>query len=341
MLAGVLGLAACAGGKEPPSIPDYGPEAGGKDDSATRPSITQNIGYGQLINFALGAGVNFRAFVFPGNKGQIVDAYAQGLNGTDTVLYLYKISRVTNRPFGKPIGYNDDTEQSGWSLEKGHGDFNEYSSSILGATLPEDRDYALVVTSYQQQGGSAIVKVQPRGSVLPSTIPSFLGTGAAQPIVFTDDTTHATVLSAKQLPVSTELQTALRGAAVQMGLAAFRADPGDLSAAMADPSHISLAYPFLYGGTQASAYDASWTPVTAQSAGAALIQAWGGDEDGSLTPLVTFVLKSMFKESAFRASDVSVFRIHWDNSDDTNADGIVALKASTGEIRVLSLINPP
>ena len=52
------------------------------------------------------------------------------------------------------------------------------------------------------------------------------------------------------------------------------------------------------------------------------------------------MVTSMFKDSAFRASDVTVYRIHWDNGDDTNAEGIAAVRASTGEIRVLALVNP-
>src|SRR5205814_1743554 len=112
-------------------------------------------------------------------------------------------------------------------------------------------------------------------------------------------------LAANQLPVSSQILAQLRGG-LEMSASAFQAKPADLAALMAVPRHLALAYPFLYGDTSTSAYDASWTPVTAASAVDELIKAWGGDEDGSLRPVVTFVLKSMFKESAFRAGDVSV-----------------------------------
>ena len=46
------------------------------------------------------------------------------------------------------------------------------------------------------------------------------------------------------------------------------------------------------------------------------------------------------RAAAFRATDVTVYRIHWDNGDDPNAEGIIAIKASTGEIQVLALVNP-
>src|SRR5205823_5363370 len=101
--------------------------------------------------------------------------------------------------------------------------------------------------------------------------------------------------------------------------------------------YIGLAEAFLYGGGNVNTYDATWTPVTRAGAADELINAWG---DTTPRDVVTLALKSMFKDAAFRASDVNIYRIHWDNGDDTNADGIAAVKASTGEIRVLSLVNP-
>ena len=337
-VGGALLLAACGTSKEAAPAPDFGPEAGGKDDSATQPAVTGAIGYDGVVSFALGSGVNWRAWVFPGNQGQIVDAHVQGLDGADTVAYLYKISRITGRPYGRPLGYNDDTDQPAWSLQKGVGDFNPYSSSILGVVLPDDRDYALLVTTYHQAGGSALAQVHSHGAVLPTTIPLFNGTGAAKSIVFTDDQTHATVLTADQYPVSPQVKTAMAGSGITMTGAVYRADPSALAAVMADARHLALAYSFLYSETNADAYDASWTLTNATDAADSLLTAWG--DDPTLRPVVTFVLKSMFKDSAFRASDVTVYRIHWDNGDDTNAEGIAAVKASTGEIRVLSLVNP-
>ena len=340
-MVAMLVLAACGAGvgKDEPTVPDFGPEAGGKDDSATRPAVTGRIGYDSVVDFALGSGVNWRAWVFAGNQGQIVDARAQGLDGTDTILYLYKVSRITGRPYGKPLGYNDDTEEPSWALRKGVGDFNPYSSSVTNIVLPEDRDYAVVVTTYQQAGGHVLTSVHPRGAVLPTTIPAFGGTSAGTPIVFTDGDTGATVFTATQSAVSSQLQTQLNPAGDTMRATVFHADPAAVAALMVDPHHIGLAYSFLYGDTKTQMYDSSWTPIQRTEAVDQLISAWG-DDTGMTRPIATFVMKSMFKDSAFRAADVSVFRIHSDNGDDTNAEGIAAVKASTGEIRVFALINP-
>src|SRR5438552_3604459 len=127
----ILLLVGCSA-KQPPVVPDFGPEDGdGKADSATRPSITIRIAFDAPAEVPLGdGGVNWRAFQFTGLKGQIVDGYAQGLGDTDTVLYLYKISRITGRPYGKPVAYNDDTDHDGWSFRKQA--FNGYSSSFAG-----------------------------------------------------------------------------------------------------------------------------------------------------------------------------------------------------------------
>ena len=36
-----------------------------------------------------------------------------------------------------------------------------------------------------------------------------------------------------------------------------------------------------------------------------------------------------------------LYQAHWDNQDDTERDGIVALNATTGEVRAMVVINPP
>src|SRR5205807_5615874 len=120
-----------------------------------------------------------------------------------------------------------------------------------------------VVTTYQQAGGSVIAKVHLQGSVIPTTIPYFAGSGASTAVVFTDDQTHATVLTAKQYAVSAPVQTAIGGSGVQMTATIYREDPAALAAVMADARHVGLAYSFLYGDTSTQAYDASWTPIQA------------------------------------------------------------------------------
>jgi hypothetical protein len=335
-------LVACGIEKEPPIVPDYGPEAGGKEDSATRPAVTIRIGYSQTVSVELGNGVNWRAFQFAGYKGQVVNAYAQGLNGTDTVLYLYKVSRLTGRPYDGPIGYNDDDAQGGWALQK-TGSWNPYSSAIFNATLPEDRDYALVLTTYHQAGGSALVEVVGLNAIYPSTIPHFAGSGTPTPIHFAVD--GQPVLDANQYPVSSQLSAVVHGGSntnYVVGTAIYKALPEDLTTVMADSAQRNaLTYGLLLGDANTNGYDASWTPIRAADAVNELMNAFTPDGDDGLRQLVTFVLKSMFADSAFRASDVQVYRIHWDNADDTSADGVVAVKSSTGEIRVLSLDSPP
>jgi hypothetical protein len=337
-----LFLAGCGSTKAPPLVPDYGPEEGGKEDSATRPAVTGEIAYGATVEVAMGdGGINWRAFTFVGAKGQIVDAHAQGLDNTDTVLYLYKISRITGRPYGKPVGYNDDTEQDGWSLKKGAA-FNPLSSSIIGAVLPEDRTYALVLTTYGQAGGRALVKVEPKGSAFPSTIPPFDGTGRGTLMHFVEGTQP--VIDGSMYPVSAQLQTAIRGAnsSLVASAAVYQFDPDELAALLADPAKKGdLAYGLLLGDVNTNSFDASWTPVTSGNAVAELMQAAAPDGDSGLQALVTFVLKSMLHDSDFRASDVELYRLHWDNADDTNAEGIAAVKTTTGEVRVFSLDNPP
>src|SRR5204863_8203723 len=110
--------------------------------------------------------------------------------------------------------------------------------------------------------------------------------------------------------------------------------PATLASLMAAGRHYGLAYAFLYGDNQADAGGSRWTPVTQAAAADQLLGAWG-DADEGLRQQVTFILKSLFQDAAFRASDVKVYLIHWDNGDDTNAEGIAAVKSSTGEIRVL------
>ena len=318
-------------------MPDYGPEDG-KADSATQPAVTGAIGYDRNVSFALGSGVNWRAWVFPGSQGQIVDAFVQGLDGTDTVAYLFKVSRLSGHPYGRPVGYNDDSDQTGWSLQKDTSGPNPYSSSITGAVLADNRDYALVVTTYHQLGGSAVARVHSQGAVLPTTIPTFKGTAAATSFAFRDAQTHEVLLTADRYPVSSQVTTAIAGSGITMTGAVYRADPGALAALRANGRSLDLAYSFLYSDPNASVPGGSWDPTTAAGATNSVLTAWG--DDAALRPVVTFILASMFKDAAFRASDVTVYRVHWDNGDDTNAEGIIAIKASTGEIRVLALVNP-
>lgn len=337
-LALAVVMVGCVAGKPAQEAPDFGTEDG-KDDSARYPGATIHVDYGQTVDCTLGSGVNWRAFEFRGNQGQFIDARAQGLDDTDTVLYIYKVSRYTGRPYGRALAYNDDDENGGWSLRKAQ--WNPYSSSITGVELPESRDYAAVLTTYHQQGGHALVQVSSAGAIYPATPPAFRGSSGYSWMHFVDGTTP--VLDAKMYAPSIEIQTALHDSASLVAAAAiYQADPSALASALADSTKSGdLAYGFLLSDANTNSYDASWTPVDASNAVSDLMQAAMPEGDAGLEALVTYVLGSMFADSAFRASDVDVYRIHWDNGDDTNAEGIAAVKTSTGEVRVLSLDNPP
>ena len=331
----VLAMAACAS-KAAPSAPDFGLEDG-KDDSAKYPGTSMRIDYGSTVDVNMANGVNWRAFVFHGNAGQYIDAYAQGMDGTDTVLYIYKVSRISGRPYGSPLAVNDDSASGGWALQKAP--WNEYSSSIIGLKLPEARDYAMVLTTYEQQGGRALVRVNSAGAVYGSP-PAFRGTASGTQMHFVEGTTA--VLDVVRYAPSQTIQTSLSDSAGLVARAAiYVANPTALDHALADPNLSGdLVYGFLLDDPNTNHYDATMTPTTRANAAAELVQAASPD-DGGVTALTNYVLGSIFRDSAFRASDVDVYRLHWDNSDDTNAEGIAAIKASTGEVRVFSLQNPP
>src|SRR5205814_2219737 len=113
---------------------DYGPEDGsaiadGKDDSATRPASMARLVPGAPIRTTFTAASHWRAFKFSGSAGQSVDVYVDGLGGLDTVLYLYRISRVTGRPYYRPLAVNDDTGEEGWTVGSNRA-FNPYSSNV-------------------------------------------------------------------------------------------------------------------------------------------------------------------------------------------------------------------
>lgn len=335
VVVAVWSLAACAS-KAAPSAPDFGLEDG-KDDSAKYPGTTMHVDYGATVDVNLGNGVNWRAFVFHGNAGQYIDAFAQGMAGADTVLYIYKVSRITGRPYGSPLAVNDDSESGGWSLQKAP--WNEYSSSIVGLQLPEARDYAMVLTTYQQQGGRALVQVRSEGAIYGSP-PAFRGAASGTQMHFVEGTTP--VLDVVRYAPSTQIETSLHDSANLVARAAiYVADPADLDHALADANlRGDLAYGFLLDDPQTNHYDATMTATTRANAASELEQAAAPDDSG-VWALTDYVLGSIFRDSTFRASDVDVYRLHWDNSDDTNAEGIAAIKTSTGEVRVFSLQNPP
>jgi hypothetical protein len=137
--------------KTPPPDPYYGAEGDdlSKADTAKRPATSEPIAFGVVKTTELTPKAEFRGFTFSGSAGQLVDMYADGLDGLDTVLYLYRLSPHNGRPLGWPLVSNDDTPQPGWILQS-NTEPNVWSSSVNDFALPEDGGYALVVTSFWQ-----------------------------------------------------------------------------------------------------------------------------------------------------------------------------------------------
>jgi hypothetical protein len=168
MVGLLAGLAAgCGDSKIPQPGLDYGPEDGSaaaevKDDSATYPASITSIARGSIYRTTFTSTRRWRAFKFAGKAGDQVDVFLDGLNGLDTVVYIYKISRLTGRPFGTPLAVNDDTDEPGW-IVRSNTSANPLSSSLRSVRLPEDRNYAVVATTYRQwYVGSAEIVVKDR-----------------------------------------------------------------------------------------------------------------------------------------------------------------------------------
>jgi eight-cysteine-cluster-containing protein len=157
-----LAVIGCGEAKLPQPGPEYGNEDGsvaGKDDSARAPASIVPLALEDIKTATFTATRQWRAFVFAGTKGQTVNVYVDGLRGLDTVAYLYKVSRITGRPFGTALASNDDGND-GWTLKSNRAP-NPLSSSVLAFSLPETRSYAVVATTYRQWYlGSAEIAVR-------------------------------------------------------------------------------------------------------------------------------------------------------------------------------------
>ena len=167
-VASVGGLAACDPSKSEPVGPDYGVEDAleSKLDSALLPSRREAVRLGDVKTARFTRDAQYTAFVFEGARNQTVDLYVDGLAGLDTIVYLYKVSRTTGRPFGTPLAQNDDTPIGGWTLRTGRAP-NPLSSSIVAFKLPEARRYALVATTYARAVGTAEAVVRSGGVSVP------------------------------------------------------------------------------------------------------------------------------------------------------------------------------
>jgi hypothetical protein len=334
--------------KAPIEAPDYGPESGpapadGKDDSATRPASMAALTPMVPMRTTFTSTSHWRAFKFSGSAGDSVDVYVDGLNGLDTVLYIYRISRVTGRPYYRPIAVNDDTSEQGWTVGSNR-TFNPYSSSVSHVVLPEDRDYAVVVTTYDKAVGSALVLLKsstPAGGKL-----SFLGDGSGTAV-------SVGGLSARRLPLSAEASALVGFTPSNMttNAAAFRFSAASLQSALADPSsrHDLIAAVFKSGFDQTGGVpyiEEAQTVVQAVSGSPGhilfenLIGQMGVDGTTDQWPTVEQNYNTL--GAAMTAGGVTdLFTAHFDNNDDMNYDAVVAVNSATGDVRMLAFRNDP
>jgi hypothetical protein len=131
--AALFAMAGCTTGSEKGDIaePDFGTAS--QADSATAPYSAAPIAFGEIKTATFTTRAEFRAFSFDGEKGQKIDAYLDGRNGLDTVLYVYRAT-ASGKPYGRALRKNDDTPRPGWSIRGGAA--NELSSSINDYVLP-------------------------------------------------------------------------------------------------------------------------------------------------------------------------------------------------------------
>ncbi len=329
------GVSSAKIGSEPLDLGDEGSEL-----SASIPLVPLDKDTRGLVTFD--SKTKYAAFEFYGNAGDVVSLYADhgtskadSLVQLDTIVSLYKVSYLSGRPYGRAIAYNDDTESSGWTN-------NPYASSIEGFSLPQSRNYAIVVSTYQHAAGNASV-------IWTSTSPApakllWSGTGPATSLDFDS-------MSASLVPVSQGVQDQVSSVAGQFHLLAARvsAAPADLQAVLADQTRTAqLGYDLLYNiqtKTGASHDVATVAPSSASSALGQLEQAAdvsGLGVDGvALDHVFKVLVPSMFGDGNFATSRARAFKIHWDNADDMSADGVMVCDAQTGEVRVLAFIRDP
>lgn len=285
-------------------------------------------------------GHKYWAYKFFGHSGDVLDVFAEGqgkiYGDLDTTLSLYKVSFLSGRPYGKALAYNDDTEKSGWSTD-------EYASSLDAVTLPDNRYYAIVVSTYQHAPGTASVQwaiERPLGML------TFAGTGAGKAIQLHPQ-------AATQLPMSAELTATMSHFAYGPGhteAARLKLSVADAQAIINDPAaRETFGWEMLYDN---QGQDPSATPATAdvyaitkatavsELEKAANISDLGVDES-FVDQNVQAIIAAMFGDTTFSASGVKVFHAHYDNGDDMSAECIFAISPSTGEVRVLGLYSDP
>ena len=124
-------------------------------------------------------------------------------------------------------------------------------------------------------------------------------------------------------------------------------DPAQLARVLGDPAALgTFVYDAMYN-TMAQSPNGNWhgaarvSQIKAPAARDVLRQAagtWPAQEQQALDGALDAIVQSMLADDGFAGR---LYQTHWDNSDDTNAEGILAADLATGEVRALTFVVPP
>ena len=339
----LLAVAATAGCAVPSNKQSVEGDAA-TDEAALSITLSPTKG-GQRNMVSFDAKTKWYGFKFHGAAHEKISIYAQANKGNvDTVVYLYKVSKTTGRTTGSALAINDDTATAGILAKN-------TDSSIDGFVLPEERDYAILLRAYDltERG---LAELWYTSDVAPSSKAAmFPASGSGTAISEFSQT------DARETPVSKAV-IALQDKATANGLvlvpARVQLDPAKLKAVVADKTAFgTFAYDMMYyAGAKpfGSSYAHYHGPATVTSIAAADavkdMQTSTADTTGSpdtlpLGQLERQLIESMLADGAFATKRVLVYQLHWDNSDDTNAESILAVDLVSGESRAVTYVNPP
>ncbi len=281
-----------------------------------------------------------RGYAFNGVQGDTISIFADGNNDLDTVVYLYEAMPKTGAPVGHYLARNDDTYASGWTQ-------NALSSSIDSYTLPQTGTYVVVVRPYSHATGSASVWFS---EDLPD-VQSVLFPGKGSPVARTGFSNN---LAVNALPISSDATSYASKASSDnfYSLARIQIGAKDLTAILADSNKLaSFAFDVAYYsgptplvGIGLGEHDpATVTAIAATDAATTLDAAItnGATNADRLRQADAVLTSSMLGDGDFATSKVKVFHSHWDNSDDTWSETIVAADPATGEVRAVTYVSPP
>ena len=295
----------------------------------------QAIGANQPHAVTFNGATKWFGFSFHGVAGNKVSVYAAGKTGNvDTVVYLYRVSRTTGRTTGTALAVNDDTARTDWtSLQT--------NSSIDGIALPETRDYAILVRAYDPTNrGVAEVWWS-------NDAPNFPADGASKPLAFDG-------VAAQELPVSADVHALVASAGSSLlSVARIQVAPATLGAVVTDSARFAkFGHDVMYYGGDTPAFGSTvnfhanaivGSIATADATKTLQDQTRDASNPANAIVMTTEqqLIASMLGDGDFATSRVNVYKVHYDNGDDTNADAILAVDLATGEARAVMVVNPP